>query len=104
MLPADFAAGGSRGGAARLGRDVDHVVVGDPEARGAEPVAVQARADALAVAEHEQRGAVPALLQALVELVEVHDLRTHACTHTQASQPCASPACMLCMRVWSSSP
>mmetsp|Transcript_18872 Transcript_18872/g.47860 ORF Transcript_18872/g.47860 Transcript_18872/m.47860 type:complete len:1344 (-) Transcript_18872:168-4199(-) len=60
---------------ANLGRDIDHVVAGAPEAGRAQAVAVQARADLLAVGEHEQRGAVPALLQALVVLVEVHHLR-----------------------------
>jgi hypothetical protein len=49
---------------ADLGRHVDCVVGRAPEARGAQAVAVKARADLLAVGEDEQRGAVPALLQA----------------------------------------
>lgn len=65
-----------------LAGDVDGVVGGAPEARRAQAVAVEPRADLGAVAEHEQRGAVPALLQALVKLVKVDDLR--AGTRTRA--------------------
>eukprot|EP00967_Tisochrysis_lutea_P137933 scaffold248300_cov24-Tisochrysis_lutea.AAC.2 len=48
-----------------LGRNIDEVVLGLPEARRAQAVAVQARAHLLAIAEHQQGGSVPALLNAL---------------------------------------
>mmetsp|Transcript_15003 Transcript_15003/g.40466 ORF Transcript_15003/g.40466 Transcript_15003/m.40466 type:complete len:533 (+) Transcript_15003:2899-4497(+) len=58
-----------------LGRNIDEVVLGLPEARRAQAVAVQARAHLLAIAEHQQGGSVPALLNALPVLVKVGCLR-----------------------------
>mmetsp|Transcript_8442 Transcript_8442/g.24193 ORF Transcript_8442/g.24193 Transcript_8442/m.24193 type:complete len:235 (+) Transcript_8442:3341-4045(+) len=55
---------------ANLRRDVDHVIVGAPEAGRAQTIAIQVGADALAIAEHQQSRAVPSLLQTLPELVE----------------------------------
>ena len=55
---------------ADLGGEHDQAVVGDPVARGAQPVAVEDRADLGAVGEHHAGGAVPRLHQRGVELVE----------------------------------
>ena len=60
---------------ANLGRDVDVVVGGAPEARGAEAVAVEPAPELLAVGEDEQRGSVPSLLHAGIVVVEGLNLR-----------------------------
>ena len=65
---------GDRGGVevedADLGGEHHQAVVGDPVARGAQPVAVEHGADLGAVGEHHARRAVPRLHQRGVELVE----------------------------------
>ena len=57
-----------------LGGDVDHVILGAPEAGWAEAIAVQARSNLAAVGEDEKGRAVPPLLQALEELIEINHL------------------------------
>ena len=65
---------GDRGGVevedADLGGEHHQAVVGDPVARGTQPVAVEHGADLGAVGEHHARRAVPRLHQRGVELVE----------------------------------
>ncbi len=62
---------------AHLGGHDDAVVAGDQIARGAQPVAVERRADLPAVGEGERRGSVPRLHQRRVVFVEGAPLLIH---------------------------
>ena len=62
---------------ADLGGEDHQAVVGDPVARGAQPVAVEDGPDLRAVGEHHARRAVPRLHQRGVELVERAALLVH---------------------------